>query len=147
MDSFADPTFVIMNNDGNVLRVQVNKTYTFEKLQTRIQNECEIPLKLQCFTCDDERNFSDMDKEGDEDTTNMVTTSKSNDVSPVDVQMNDSGCHDMIAAVAVQEERRTCNTFSKTYITLKCTDGRASAIFVKENETVKAFETINIHSK
>uniref|UniRef100_A0AC35FUI9 Ubiquitin-like domain-containing protein n=1 Tax=Panagrolaimus sp. PS1159 TaxID=55785 RepID=A0AC35FUI9_9BILA len=148
MNIFEDPIFVIMNNDGNIIRVQVNKTYTFKKLQTRIQNDCGIPLKLQCFICEDERNYADMDKEeGEEaaddnilqteDATNIVTTSKSNDVtdinSSVDIQMNDSDRHDMINV----KERTSC-TFFITYITLKGIDGKASAIFVKENETIEA---------
>uniref|UniRef100_A0A914PEK7 Ubiquitin-like domain-containing protein n=1 Tax=Panagrolaimus davidi TaxID=227884 RepID=A0A914PEK7_9BILA len=141
MDIFEDPIFVIMNNDGNIIRVEVNKTYTFKKLQTRIQNDCGIPLKQQCFTCEDERNYSDMDKEGDRDTTNMVTTSESNDVtdatSLIDVQMNDSGCHGMING-AVQEGT-SCTIFvAYTYITITGIHGKASAIFVKENETIEA---------
>uniref|UniRef100_A0A914PNA8 Ubiquitin-like domain-containing protein n=1 Tax=Panagrolaimus davidi TaxID=227884 RepID=A0A914PNA8_9BILA len=148
MDIFEDPIFVIMNNDGNIIRVQVNKIYTIKKLQTRIQNDCGIPLKLQCFTCADERNYSDMDNEEGEESDNdnilqsedaMVTTSESNDVtevnSAVDVQINDSGCPDMINR-AVQ--KRTPCTYFATYITLKCIDGRATAIFVKENETIEA---------
>uniref|UniRef100_A0A914PA22 Uncharacterized protein n=1 Tax=Panagrolaimus davidi TaxID=227884 RepID=A0A914PA22_9BILA len=150
MDIFEDPIFVIMNNDGNIIRVQVNKTYTFKKLRTRILNDCGIPLKLQCFTCADERNYADMDKEegeeADNDRTletegasNMVTTSESNDVtdvnSRVDVQINNSGCHDMINGAA--QEGTSC-TFFVTYITLKCIDGKATAIFVKEMETIEA---------
>uniref|UniRef100_A0A914QH87 Ubiquitin-like domain-containing protein n=1 Tax=Panagrolaimus davidi TaxID=227884 RepID=A0A914QH87_9BILA len=145
MDIIEDPIFVIMNNGGNIIRVQVHKTYTFKKLQTRIQNDCGIPLKLQCFTCEDERNYSDMDnEEGEEaanntlpteDATNMVTTSVTEVNSPVHVQINDSGCQDMINGGV---EKRTPCTYFATYITLKCINGRATAIFVKENETIEA---------
>uniref|UniRef100_A0AC34GU70 Ubiquitin-like domain-containing protein n=1 Tax=Panagrolaimus sp. ES5 TaxID=591445 RepID=A0AC34GU70_9BILA len=49
--TFTHVEWTIMNENGDILKVDIKKTRTFKYIRSKIQNVCRIPLNLQCFTC------------------------------------------------------------------------------------------------
>uniref|UniRef100_A0A914PR00 Ubiquitin-like domain-containing protein n=1 Tax=Panagrolaimus davidi TaxID=227884 RepID=A0A914PR00_9BILA len=130
------PEFVIQNNDGDTIRVQIKKTYSIKKLRTLMKENASIPIDKQCYVCTDKTTFSDDFIEEDtaannlsfqnEDATTMIATSA--DIT-ADVKTNNSCCRALVTKSSQNED---------TYITFRKKDGKDFVIFVKEDDTIES---------
>uniref|UniRef100_A0A914PUC7 Uncharacterized protein n=1 Tax=Panagrolaimus davidi TaxID=227884 RepID=A0A914PUC7_9BILA len=132
MDIGYGPEFVIHNNDGDTIRVQINRTYSIEKLKLLMKENALIPFDKQCYVCADKRTIFDDLFEDDtaaidptlqnEDATTVITTS-----DDIPVKTNDSGCRALVTKSPQNKD---------TYITFKKMDGKGFIIFVNENDNI-----------
>uniref|UniRef100_A0AC34GTB0 Ubiquitin-like domain-containing protein n=1 Tax=Panagrolaimus sp. ES5 TaxID=591445 RepID=A0AC34GTB0_9BILA len=58
-NAFKTVELTVMNENGNILRADVNLKNSVKNIRSKIQTICGIPLNRQCFTCfDDDKTFT-----------------------------------------------------------------------------------------